>query len=247
MSRQRVRPGAGELLVLALVMCWEGFGPAVEPALAEDAALAQPIAGLEAAAEAPTPDDVRRMIEGLGSVRDYDRMHWVLAGIEQQVPQMRAELLKSLYDRVQRLLDAEVELRTASAVASLTPILGGHGQDREQDVQVTVSKPTDGGEGARTSQASPPMEQRPLRASWVEPQEFEAIQNRIEQLALMDDLGQRMTEVTTLAKLIQGVEGLEQQQALHRLLRQQFDVVAQRQAERRQQEVESLLHPDRSE
>src|SRR3989338_6508919 len=122
MPQQRVRPGAGELLVLALVMCWEGFGPAVEPALAEDAALAQPIAGLEAAAEAPTPDDVRRMIEGLGSVRDYARMHWVLAGIEQQVPQMRAELLKSLDDRVQRLLDAEVELRTASAAASLPPL-----------------------------------------------------------------------------------------------------------------------------
>ena len=59
------------------------------------------------------------MITLLESVRDYDRLRWVLEAIERQVPPVRGELLQALDAHVQQLFQAEVEQRVASALTSL--------------------------------------------------------------------------------------------------------------------------------
>ncbi len=67
----------------------------------------------------PAAEDVTKVIDELKTIRDYERLYWILHAAEQHSPQTRAELLQRLDDRVQSLIRGEVELRTASTVESL--------------------------------------------------------------------------------------------------------------------------------
>lgn len=126
---------------------------------------------------APAPTDLVRMIGELGSVRDYERLRWVLDGIERQVPAMRADLLQQLDDRVQELLSAEVELRTATALASAQqlqlsaiasadrPVQAAEGQDAQQAVQAASAHAEDAYDRLRNGAPSAEEVERSIR-SW---------------------------------------------------------------------------------
>ena len=88
-----------------------------EPAAKERARAPEtPAAAAVNSAPTPVQREIRVLIDGLTSVRDYERLRWILDAINAQSEPPRAELLAYLDDQVQRLLQPE-----ASAHPPLTP------------------------------------------------------------------------------------------------------------------------------
>ncbi len=72
---------------------------------------------------APGTDQVLSMIGNLASVRDYERLYWILHAIEQQAAPTRADLLARLDARVQELLQgvASTVVVNATTTTDVTP------------------------------------------------------------------------------------------------------------------------------
>ncbi len=162
----------------------------------------------------PQADQVKGMIKQLGSVRDYERLTWILAAIDQQVPPVRADLLKVLDDQVQQLMQAEVERRTATALASIAPAIPGSASGTAEQAASAAPLP---------AQRPPPSmdEQHPsTRAPWVEAKPYDDVVQAIEHASFDTDPKIRMEQNRTLTRMILGVENLEQRQALSKQLQE---------------------------
>ncbi len=70
------------------------------------------------AEKAPSEESVRVSIQGLSSVRDYERLRWILNAVEAQDASARSALLAELDAQVDRLTRAKVVTVETSAQAS---------------------------------------------------------------------------------------------------------------------------------
>lgn len=169
---------------------------------------------LPPAVAAASSEDVVRIIAELDSVRDYERLRWLLDAIEQQVPPVRAELLKRLDDHVQQLFQAEVERRVASAVGSLAALSQEASEIGRPAEGLTVSsertaadEPSDATEKAR-------------RPNHLPSYEYETISREVEALVLAPDPGEQRNQTSAVFRKIVNVED----QAKRMLLLQQLDL-----------------------
>jgi hypothetical protein len=108
-----MKPTSAVLVGLASI-CAASIG---SMAWAEQTTVPTPIEPLAATA-LPGADEVRVLIAGLDSVRDYDRLRYVLNAIDGQPASARAALLAELDERVLRITQADAEARAASALAT---------------------------------------------------------------------------------------------------------------------------------
>ena len=158
----------------------------------------------------PSAADISRVIQELASVRDYERLYWILDATERQVPPVRAGLLQRLDEHVQQLFQAEVEVRMATALASLQP--------------AASPKPSASHEAKDTAPRTLPTieltseEMKSDRAPWVPAQTSQDVQQQIEQTTFAADPQQRMEQMRVLSNAILGVEGREQRTMLRELL-----------------------------
>jgi hypothetical protein len=166
----------------------------------------------------PAPEAVERIIREVASLRDYERLYWILHAAEQQVPPVRATLLSALDQHMQQLLQSEIETRVASAVSSVAQ-LGGRTLTEEGKGARQPAPANDAGGELKGS----------MRASWVPAQEYADVESRLQTWQPSADAGTRMQEARELTRLIIGVEGREEQQKLHRLLQQRSADTARRQ------------------
>ena len=184
----------------------------------------------------PSADDVTRMIRELASLRDYDRLYWILNAIERQVPPVRAELLKKLDEQVQQLFQAEVELRTASAINALRPVTASSATSQEaKQGSVPVNRSS-----IPEDSANPKSD----RVPWVSPQAYEDVQRQIEQIVFDSDPKKRMHQTITLSNLILGVEGRQQREQLYHLLQQRSAQALQEQMQARQKAADEAILQD---
>lgn len=165
---------------------------------------------LEASELPPSAEDVARIIKELASVRDYERLSWVLAAIERQVPPVRAELLRALDDHVQQLLQAEVEARTATALASVQPLLNPQANGSEAAAEPTPVPPH---RGVRDQEDSAQG-----RAPWQTPKAYREVKGVIEHTQFAAEPAQRMQQTQELMNAVFGVEDSQQRQELRQLV-----------------------------
>ncbi len=177
--------------------------------------------GIAVAQERPTIDpsaeEVGRIIEELPSVRDYERLYWILDGIERQVPSLRAELLGKLDDRVQRLLQADAEARIATAVQGLTPALSVPVLTQQGVLSGSTLPHTTGGPDLLQQTRSTGS-----AAKKVDAQNYEDVRRTIETASLdgnAQDSGVRMQE---LMRAVMGVQDRTQRAELRQLLRDRY-------------------------
>ncbi len=167
-------------------------------------------------ADEPVPDSsaVQHMIKELESVRDYERLYWLLHAIERQVPPVRAELLKQLDAHVQQLIEAELNARTATLAASLQAALAADGGQQAKDVKVKVELAA---ANPATSSASDQQQaaRQPFRL--VPERSYREVQQAIEQATFSEDHEAGLEEFRAVHDMILGVEDPDQRQALRRL------------------------------
>jgi len=177
--------------------------------LQDNAALPQ----VDSRATAPLSEDIVRIIAEMGSVRDYERLRWLLDAIEQQVPPVRAELLKRLDDHVQQLVQAEVERRVASAVGSLALLSqGASDAGRSGADQAASSSRAAGAESSDTEAQT----KRPVH---LPSYEYDTVSQEIEALTLVSDPKEQRDQTSTVFRKIVNVED----PAKRMLLLQQLD------------------------
>lgn len=179
----------------------------------------------------PAAEDIRRMIQDLGSVRDYERLHWILQAVERQVPPVRAELLKTLDEQVQQLFQAEVELRTATALASLQPVLASAPPDSQQTRDVAPAP------ASASPERFEAMDLKTDRIPWVQAQAYQDVQQQIEQATFASDPKERMEQMSRLTDRILGVEGREQREQLFKRLDERSTQVLLQQMQTHQVEI----------
>jgi hypothetical protein len=167
------------------------------------------------------------MIDALASVRDYERLYWILHASEQQVPPVRAKLIRALDQQVQQLLESEIATRVSTAVSSVASLSGTPVREGGQASGSARPSESTGGQAGST------------RASWVPAQEYADVEARLNSWQPPADPGTRMQQARELTRLIIGVEGKEEQHKLHRLL-QQRSADAARQQIQAQSESASL-------
>ena len=230
-----MRGSGGFLLCLAVagLLVWS---PVVHGA--EASPVLSPSVQLEPTAP-PSADDVTRMIHELASIRDYDRLSWILNAIERQVPPVRAELLKKLDEQVQQLFQAEVELRTASALNALRPVMASSATSQEPKQESAAASRPNRQEDSASSTTD--------RAPWVSPQAYEDVQRQIEQTAFDSDPKRRMHQTITLSNLILGVEGREQREQLYHLLQQRSTQALQEQMQAAHKAIDEAILQDSQE
>ena len=62
--------------------------------------------------------DVETVIKGLASLKDYDRLQWILTAAEQQTPGDRADLLRLLDQQIDQLIGAASPASTGGLVST---------------------------------------------------------------------------------------------------------------------------------
>jgi len=170
----------------------------------------------------PSAEDVSQIITELASVRDYERLYWILDAIERQVPPVRAELLKHLDDHIQQLFQAEVEARTTTALASVQPLLSP--QPKESVARSVESAPLP---REREEQGARP------RAPWEESRAYGDLKQEIGQTQFAADSVERLKQAQQLMNQIFGVEDRQQRTELRQL-------VLERSEQARKQHLETL-------
>ncbi len=186
---------------------------------------------------APRAEDVEKIIHELASVRDYERLYWILRASEQQVPPVRAELLKKLDDQIQKLFQAEVEVRTATAVAALQAIApagtGGAQAPTDASASIGEKKRAQTDASANATVASEPH------------QSYDAVKAHIEQAEFTGDIGKPDKQMMQLSRMILNVEDAQQRQQLRELMHErQLHVLRQKIAADRAAAAQRFSEPE---
>ncbi len=180
-------------------------------------------------AAAAAPEDIEKIIHQIDSVRDYERLYWVLHAAEQQVPPVRAELLKKLDDQMQQLIQAEVEARTATAVSSVQAALAATALPSETPAAQPAS--TDRPETSDESWKEARQAIGPVRSR-------HEVETFIGQSQLPSDSKQRMEQMKQVGEMIMGVEDPDERQALRQMYHQRSQEALRKEMETRQAEAQ---------
>jgi len=186
---------------------------------------------IETEVPVPTEEEVARVIRELGSVRDFERLHWILTVAEQQVPPVRAELLRQLDEQVQELVRNEVELRTATALASL------------QHTKPAQSEPTEHTHvEQRPEQAEAVQEQALLPEPTLDnPRSYTEVKDKIAQAEFATEPQASMEQFRQLSQAIMAVPDAQQREELRDLLHERQMESAKQHMEARQAEAEAYF------
>ncbi|GEM_PF-5798364 len=182
---------------------------------------------LPATVEAPASEQVRQMIRELASVRDYERLGWILAAIDRQVPPARADLLQALDGQVQGLLQTEIERRSLAAATGVPA----------PETRHTTAKTAQVPNAARTA---PPADAAIPKASWIEPQDSAAVAQAIDDTQLAADPHTRLEQTRRISRMIMGVQSAEERQRLSEQLQQRTSELFAERIHERQGELDRL-------
>jgi hypothetical protein len=185
----------------------------------------------ETATAVPTEEDVRRVIHQLSSVRDFERLRWILTAAEQQVPPVRGELLKQLDEQVQELVRNEVELRAATALASFQSIKPAQPERAEHTRAEQRREQAEAAQGKALLPEPTPDHPR----SYVE------VKDEITQAEFTTEPRTSMEQFRQLSQAIMAVPDAQQREELRTLLHERQMEAAKKHMEARQAEAESYF------
>lgn len=202
--RLRMAPVSRRARLLALLAALALAVAASRQALAADVAQE----GGDPTGMSASPADITQWITELQSVRDFERLYWILHGAQQQPDGIRAELLQQLDDRVQDIVTVEADQRTASAVAGLN------------------LRPADGGRALAGASSRPPAPPA------VDPQAIQRLTAEVESAKLSPNPEERIEQIRVLLDDIASVADPAERERLQQRLHQRAMEALQRQLER---------------
>jgi hypothetical protein len=158
----------------------------------------------------PSTEQVAAMMHGLQSVRDYERLHWILEAINAQDATTRAEWIQTLDNRVQQLLAASDRIAPPQTGASAEPL------------PLAIEEAEQPSDHMTGPAAQSPLGMPQAAAASKKRRSYDSVKWEINRLSLSQDSQANATQLQELSQHILAVDDPRQRSELYELLRERM-------------------------